>query len=224
MEYQNDILRILPNKIIEQIRNYIGKDDIEEIRLKVSKPIILNSYNNEYIIDYLVAHDDIKYIMVKISNYSLYAFEQQIKQGYITMKGGHRIGLAGECVMENGEIKTIRNISSVNIRMCKEIIGASKKVMPYIVSCGNVLNTLIISPPKCGKTTMLRDITKNISNGSINLNLAGKKVTVIDERSEIAACYNGVPQMNVGIRTDVLDNCFKKNYGNKKPGAGSISM
>ena len=209
MEYQNDILRILPNKIIEQIRNYIGKDDIEEIRLKVSKPIILNSYNNEYIIDYLVAHDDIKYIMVKISNYSLYAFEQQIKQGYITMKGGHRIGLAGECVMENGEIKTIRNISSVNIRMCKEIIGASKKVMPYIVSCGNVLNTLIISPPKCGKTTMLRDITKNISNGSINLNLAGKKVTVIDERSEIAACYNGVPQMNVGIRTDVLDCCPK---------------
>ena len=72
-------------------------------------------------------------------------------------------------------------------------------------------NTLIVSPPKCGKTTILRDIAKNISNGMYKINLSGKKVTIVDERSEIAACYNGVPQMNVGIRTDILDNCLKKS-------------
>ena len=104
--------------------------------------------------------------------------------------------------MDNGKVKTIRNISSLNIRICREILGCSKKVMKYIVEDKKVLNTLIISPPKCGKTTILRDIARNLSDG-------GKKISIIDERSEIAASYLGVPQMKVGIRTDVLDNCLK---------------
>jgi len=146
----------------------------------------------------------------KISNYSLYAYEEDIRQGFITIKGGHRIGIAGECVMEKGEVKTIRNISSVNIRICREIIGCSDKVMKYIVSGSRVYNTIIISPPKCGKTTMLRDIARNISNGISSLGINGRKIVVIDERSEIGACHFGIPQSDLGIRTDVLDNCLKR--------------
>nr|MCR4943067.1 stage III sporulation protein AA [Clostridium sp.] len=158
--------------------------------------------DKEYILQYTVTREDLKYILQRISNYSLYACEEDIKQGFITIKGGHRIGLAGECVMDNGSVKTIRNISSLNIRISRQIIGCSKKLIRYIYNNGRVYNTMIISPPKCGKTTVLRDITRVLSNG-------GKKISVIDERSEIAACYMGVPQMDVGIRTDVLDNCLK---------------
>lgn len=208
--YGDEIIRILPEKIGNEIKNFIREGNIQEIRIKVGKPIILILSDEEKILDYITTNDEVKGILVKISNYSLYAYEEEIKQGYITIKGGHRVGIAGECVISNGEIKTIKNISSLNIRISKAVVGSSKKIMPLITGGDRIYNTLIISPPKCGKTTILRDIAKNISNGMYAVGLKGKKVVVIDERSEIAACYNGVPQMDVGIRTDVLDNCLKK--------------
>ncbi|MEN8075626.1 stage III sporulation protein AA [Clostridioides difficile] len=210
MKY-DEVYKILPSTISNNIEKYLLDDVIQEIRIKIGKPIILNLSIGEKVLDYRVTTDDLKYMMTKISNYSLYAFEEEIKQGYITLKGGHRVGLAGECVISKGEVRTIKNISSLNIRICKEVIGASNKVMKLIAENDRVYNTLIVSPPKCGKTTILRDIAKNISNGMYQINLKGKKVTIVDERSEIAACYNGIPQMNVGIRTDILDNCLKKS-------------
>lgn len=208
--YEDEILRVLPLKISSEIRGYFQSDKIQEIRIKVGKPIILNSFKGERILKYTVTADDIKQILVKISNYSLYAYEEEIKQGYITIKGGHRIGIAGECVIVDGVIRTIKNISSLNIRICREVIGSSNEVMKYIVKDNRIYNTLIVSPPKCGKTTILRDIARNVSSGMNLINLSGKKVSIIDERSEIAACFNGVPQMDVGVRTDVLDNCLKR--------------
>lgn len=210
INYEEEILRVLPLNISREIRCYFETDEIQEIRIKVGKPIILNSFKVERILKHIVTVEDIKQILVKVSNYSLYAYEEEIKQGYITIKGGHRIGIAGECVIVSEVIRTIKNISSLNIRICREVIGSSNEVMKYIVKNNNVYNTLIVSPPKCGKTTILRDIAKNISSGMNIINLSGKKVSIIDERSEIAACFNGVPQMNVGIRTDVLDNCLKR--------------
>lgn len=208
--YGDEIIRILPEKIGNEIKNFIREGNIQEIRIKVGKPIILILSNEERILDCITTNDEVKGILVKISNYSLYAYEEEIKQGYITIKGGHRVGIAGECVISNGEIKTIKNISSLNIRISKAVVGSSNKIMPIITGGDRIYNTLIISPPKCGKTTILRDIAKNISNGMYTVGLKGKKVVIIDERSEVAACYNGVPQMDVGIRTDVLDNCLKK--------------
>ena len=193
-----EVLQVLPKKIIEIIEGKVDTKKIQEIRIKVNKPVIINITNEELVLDYIVSKDELKYIITKISSYSLYAFEEEMKQGYITFRGGHRIGLAGQCVMENGRVKILRNISS-------------NKIMPYISNFNKVYNTLIVSPPKCGKTTILRDIAKNISNGFSRINLKGKKVAIIDERSEIAGCYNGIPQMNVGIRSDVLDNCLKTN-------------
>lgn len=210
INYEDEILRVLPLKIISEVRNCFQNDKIQEIRIKVGKPIILNSFKGEKILSYIVTAEDVKQILVKVSNYSLYAYEEEIKQGYITIKGGHRIGIAGECVIVGGVIRTIKNISSLNIRICREVVGASNEVMKYISKDNRVYNTLIVSPPKCGKTTILRDIAKNISSGMPIINLSGKKVSIIDERSEIAACFDGVPQMNVGVRTDVLDNCLKR--------------
>lgn len=207
---EEEIVGIFPTKIGNLLKDRLNKEQVYELRIKIGKPILVYSKYGESIINYISTKEDMKSIMQKVSNYSLYAYEEDIRQGFITIKGGHRIGIAGECVMEKGEVKTIRNISSVNIRICREVIGCSNKVMKYITSAYKVYNTIIISPPKCGKTTILRDIARNISSGMPSLGIAGKKVAVIDERSEIGACYFGIPQSDLGIRTDVLDNCLKR--------------
>jgi stage III sporulation protein AA len=198
----DDIKKIFADDMVNYLDDSLKDSTLQEIRIKVKKPVIVVSSKGESVLSYIASREDVKYILQRISNYSLYAYEEEIKQGFITIKGGHRVGLAGECVMEEGKIKTIRNISSLNIRICREVIGCSKEVMKYVYEEGRVFNTMIISPPKCGKTTILRDITRSLSDN-------GKKISIIDERSEIAACYLGVPQMKVGIRTDVLDNCLK---------------
>lgn len=211
VKVEDEVLRVLPLKIASEIRKVIANSSIQEIRIRVDKPIILYTTKGELVIDIKPTMEEAKQILVKISNYSLYAFEEEIRQGYITLKGGHRVGLAGECVVVSGTIRTIKNISSINIRVCREIKGCSDKYMEYLVEKDRVLNTLIVSPPKCGKTTILRDIARNLSNGTMVSRVSGKKITIIDERSEIGACFNGVPQMDIGIRTDILDNCLKKD-------------
>ncbi|NME83486.1 stage III sporulation protein AA [Clostridium sp. SM-530-WT-3G] len=210
MKNLKGIMDIFPIKIGQLLKERLVNEHIYEIRIKAESPILIYSKYGENIINYCPTREELKNMMQKISNYSLYAYEEDIRQGFITIKGGHRIGIAGECVMENGKVKTIRNISSVNIRIANEIIGCSDKILPYIISKNRVYNTIIISPPKCGKTTILRDITRNISNGVESLHLYGKKVTVIDERSEIGACHFGIPQNDLGMRTDILDNCLKR--------------
>ncbi|KJZ86434.1 Transcription termination protein NusB [Clostridium sp. IBUN13A] len=202
----------MPLKIGTLLKERLLKEQIYEIRIKIGKPILVYSKYGENIVNYVPTKEDMKSLIQKISNYSLYAYEEDIRQGFITIKGGHRIGIAGECVMEKGEVKTIRNISSINIRVCSEVIGCSDKLIKYIYSQkeNRIFNTIIISPPKCGKTTILRDIARNISNGMNSIGLYGRKVAVIDERSEIGACHFGIPQNDLGMRTDILDNCLKK--------------
>jgi stage III sporulation protein AA len=209
-QYLKEVISVLPQGLLSEITENINNiNGLQEIRAKVNKPLMLVSDNIEFISKYYVTAEDIKNIMHRISNYSLYAFEEEIKQGYITIRGGHRVGICGKCVMEKDVVKTIKNISSINIRICKEVIGCSNKIIGHIFKESNVFNTIIISPPRCGKTTLLRDISRNISDGMEAKGLKGKKVCIIDERSELAACYEGIPQKNVGIRTDVLDGCLK---------------
>lgn len=206
-----DILNLLPNFITVELDNIDLKDKLQEIRLKVDKSLIYYVDSKEFISKYTVTKDDIKAIIQRISNYSIYAFEEEIKQGYITVKGGHRVGICGSCVMEGYKVKTIKHISSLNIRICREIIGCSDRILQYLISNEKVLNTIIISPPKCGKTTLIRDISRNLSDGFKieGKKVPGMKVCIIDERSEIGGCYNGIPQMNIGVRSDILDNCLK---------------
>lgn len=204
-----EIFNILPYEIRKEIEDVNDYSNLQEIRIKVNKPLILQIANKEKITCYIPTLEDLKIILNRMSNFSIYAFEEEIKQGYITIKGGHRVGICGDCVIENNRVKTIKNVASINIRICKEIKGCSNNVMPYLINDKDIFNTIIISPPKCGKTTLIRDIARNISEGVPKYNFTGKKVCIVDERSEIAACYNGVPQLDVGLRTDILDNCPK---------------
>jgi len=204
-----EVLDILPPGIRTEVVNFGADSKLQEIRLKINKPLMFIVNNNEIKTGYIAKLEDIKAIIQRISSYSIYAFEEEIKQGYITIQGGHRVGICGTCVLDGGQLKTIKNISSINIRIAREVKGCSEAILPFIIRDNKILNTIIISPPKCGKTTILRDLSRQISNGISKYGLSGKNISIIDERSEIGACYRGVPQMDIGIRTDILDNCPK---------------
>ena len=130
-----------------------------------------------------------------------------LKQGFITVEGGHRVGVAGKVIIENEKVKNIQYISSLNVRISHEVLGCADALIPYITENKQICHTLIISPPCCGKTTLIRDLIRQISDG--NEYIKGCSVGVVDERSEIAGCFLGEPQNDVGMRTDVLDNCPK---------------
>ncbi|MDR1150156.1 MAG: stage III sporulation protein AA [Clostridiales bacterium] len=212
----------------KQIKNYFSEPiksiidnldkrfflDIQEIRLRVNKNLIIKNKNNYFSVDKnnKITRDIFSGIIIRklyieetleiLFEYSGYAFENEISNGFITINGGHRVGLCGEVVIENKKIKTIKNISSLNFRIAHEFKGISDKIIKYIFIDDEIKNTVIISPPGCGKTTILRDIIRNIS--------FKKNVCVIDERSEIAACYNGEIQNDLGSQVDVFDRCNKE--------------
>ena len=220
MNKKEELLKIFSIKL----RNILAKADLEyellqEIRLRVNAPLLVVYGNTEYFLNeqselslsgdnsYILTRNELKETMEYISNYSLYAFEEELKQGFITITGGHRVGIAGKAVLEENRIKSIKHISFINIRLSHQIKGCGEKVIPLLMEEGNCCHTLIISPPCCGKTTLLRDIIRLISDGFEGRE--GLTVGVVDERSEIGACYMGVPQNALGIRTDVLDCCPK---------------
>ncbi|HBY19944.1 MAG TPA: stage III sporulation protein AA [Clostridiales bacterium] len=192
---------------------------LQEIRLRAYKPVIIYIDNEEFFLSvYGEITKDITSAMVTMpkdiadtlelmSEYSLYSYEEEIRNGYITIKGGHRVGVVGKAVIENNKIKTLKNISGLNIRISHQMVGCADKILMYILNGCSIYNTLIVSPPKCGKTTILRDVARQISDGRERFK--GLNVSIVDERSEIAACFNGMSQNDVGTRTDVLDGCPK---------------
>lgn len=220
MEAQNDILQMMQRNLREVFRKAdLNFNHIQEIRLRSEKPLAVRYMNRNYFVtengqltlDYscgmIISADSINETLGYMLRYSRYAFEEEIRQGYITLSGGHRVGIGGKTVAENGAVKSINKISSLNIRISHEVIGCADRVVPYIYNNNAVKNILIIAPPCCGKTTLLRDMVRQVSDG--NDYGEGMNVAVIDERSEIASCYEGIPQNNIGVRTDVLDDCPK---------------
>ncbi len=206
-------------QIVEAMEENFLKET-EEIRIRIGKPLFIFVKKKEYFVKldgtvshkeeeaYFVESNDVRHTLEKASKYSMYAFSEEIKNGFLTIEGGHRIGIVGRAVVENGLVKTIQNISALNVRIAHEVKGCSDIVLQYVVKKGNFYNTLLISPPACGKTTLLRDMVRQLSNGKKGLFL-GQTVGVVDERGEIAGCYKGIAQNDVGIRTDVLDCCPK---------------
>ena len=193
------------NNILEE--NEISFSKLQEVRLRIGKPLIVIADNIEFVLHKTIEKEDLMEILEYVSNYSLHAFENELKQGFITIEGGHRVGVTGQVLIENGEVKNIKHISSMNIRISHEILNCANIILPYITRNKQICNTLIISPPRCGKTTLLRDLVRQISDGSRWVRAC--TVGVVDERSELGGCYLGVPQNRLGIRTDVLDNCPK---------------
>lgn len=199
-----NILEYFPNKIVQAILNSINEKEIEtleEIRIRVSKPIILKLANKEIIVEYIVTTQDILEIVEKITENSMYSYQQQICSGYITLKGGHRVGISGNVVMEENKVINVNYIYSLNFRIARQIIGVAEKVINEVLKNDEVSNTLIISKPGAGKTTILRDLIRIISKT--------KTVGVVDERGEIAAMYKNEPQNDLGIKVDILSNISK---------------
>jgi stage III sporulation protein AA len=203
-------------------------DEIQEIRVRELRPLEIG-WGRRYgfvskaggLCDdpaqaYRPDREDCAMLLEMLTQHSLYTFEEELRKGFITIMGGHRVGLAGRTVLEQGKVKLLKDISSFNIRIAKEQKGCGAKVLPFITDSsgeGGIHHTLIVSPPQQGKTTMIRDLVRIISSGpsgNSGSSLArGYKVGVIDERSEIAACVKGVPRFELGPRTDVLDSCPK---------------
>lgn len=217
------ILATKIRKVLSRVDNEI-LDDTEEIRLRINKPLILNLNQGEAILNekgediqnykqaYHINRRDLKETMNLMTQNSLYALEEELRQGYLTLPGGHRVGFVGKVVSNADEIEIIKEFSGLNIRISQEVIGAADSVIKKVIREENrIYNTLVISPPQCGKTTLLRDLTRQLSNGLPELGFSGLKIGVVDERGEIGGSYEGIVQNQLGIRTDILTDCPKSS-------------
>lgn len=195
---------------------------VEEIRLRQGKPLMVRCNSFEQFVNYggisgssdrayRVTLEDVQRTTQVLTGSSLYACEEELRHGYLTISGGHRVGLAGRVVVRDGKVETLRDITGLNLRIAREFKGVGLELLPRLLRTngGEIGHTLIVSPPRCGKTTLLRDLIRLISNGVPRLNLPGRTVGVVDERSEIAGSFLGMAQLDVGVRTDVLDGCPK---------------
>ena len=208
----------IQNLFAGNVRRLLMEADLDyervyEIRMRVGRPVFLTCAEGDYFLKlkgreaYVVTKEDVKETLEFLSGYSLYAYEDEVRQGYLSVQGGHRVGVTGRVILEGNYVKGMKYISCINVRLAHQVIGCADPVMPYIRSKKEICNTLIVSPPRCGKTTLLRDLIRSLSNGWDGWR--GVTVGVVDERSELAGCYQGVPQNDLGMRTDVLDGCPK---------------
>lgn len=187
---------------------------LQEIRIRSGLPLVVGTSNGSFAVlsngelspavggAYIVRASDVKRIFQAICENSVYAFSEDIRQGFVTIKGGHRVGITGRATVSGGRIETFKEISSLNIRIAREVIGAANGIAECIITPVGIKNTLLVAPPMGGKTTVLRDLARQISDRGI-------KTAVADDRGEIACLYRGIPQNNIGIQTDVIENARK---------------
>lgn len=187
---------------------------LQEICFRAEKPVqyfvqgrekLLKDETGQYVV---IDEAQLKQIFLQLCQYSVYAFEEEKKHGFITLRGGHRVGISGQVIMEGTKVQNIVCISGLHLRIAHECKGIAERLLPYCYENGKPVNIIIISPPGYGKTTLLRELIRSFSDG--NAYGSGKNVTVIDERSEIGASFQGVAQMDLGYRTDILDGCRKE--------------
>lgn len=219
---RQDILPFLPANVKILFGNlderyYAG---LEEIRLRSGKPLSLRVGEEDFTLDwrghpgldlgrgYQVTAEDIQRTVASISDNSLYAFEEDIGRGFITIPGGHRVGLAGQTVLTGNQTRTMKHFSGVAFRVARQVRGCADGIVRFMAAREwPPANTLLISPPRSGKTTILRELARIVSEGWDRRR--GCNVVIVDERSELAGSYKGQAQMDVGPRTDVLDSCTK---------------
>lgn len=199
-----NLKKYLEKSVYDAIKKYDGK--LLEIRLRIHSPIILELIHEECMLKEFVVNElMLESVIEKITHYSLYAYEREFREGYLTVEGGHRIGFAGEGIYQQSKLVGMKNISFMNIRICHPGIDWNEELLQHLMEGKRVKNTLIISPPGLGKTTMLRYLVRKFSH-----NYSGTSISVIDERNEISGSYGGIPQIDLGPRTDVFSGMDKK--------------
>lgn len=211
-----EVLPYLPESIRERLQNVVQDEwiDIEEIRLRAGLPLCIGVWGESCFVTntggitnyesdaYTVTTEEVQAAFMAICENSVYAYIDEIRQGFITLRGGHRVGICGKTVIDNGKIKTFKEVSSLNFRVASQIIGLADGIIDRIVYGTEVFSTLIVSPPQMGKTTLLRDIMRQVSN-------KGFKCGVADDRGELCAIFKGAPTNFVGAQTDIIDSAPK---------------
>lgn len=201
------------------------EDELEEIRVREGRPLELRLRSGSRFAGpdgrlstepegaYEPTRADCSALLELLTDHSVYSFEEELRLGYMTIPGGHRVGLSGHTVLEHGRVRLIRDVGSFNIRLAREMAGVAKPYLPGLIDASErtVHHTLVVSPPQHGKTTFARDLARLLSYGDWppGTPWPGLKVGVVDERSELAACVKGVPRFDLGPRTDVMDGCPK---------------
>lgn len=186
------------------------RTQVEEIRLRAGRKLsVLIPEGETTVGEKILTAEDIDGVVEIATEASAYSVRESMKNGYITVNGGFRIGLCGNAVVRNGEIEGFRELSSAAIRLPKEIKGIAEKIIASLVKNGRFESTLIVSPPGAGKTTLLRDLIRLLSDGDKVLGIQGARIALADERGEIACLNHGIPEMNVGGMTDIMDGCPK---------------
>lgn len=205
MNHFEKVFRCFPASVQQQIGELPEeiRNTVEEIRVYRGKPVQFFADGHHFELCTDIESSEIHGLLNNLMKYSYYAYEEDIAKGFITIDGGHRVGICGKAVVEKGSVTMLKDISSLNIRYSREVPGCSDSLMRYLIKPdGSLCNMLIISPPGCGKTTLLRDIARNLS-------MRDYKVSICDERSEIAGMSCGVSPYTFGTMVDVLDGCPK---------------
>lgn len=231
MEEVKQVIQIFPKHLRELLlKAQTGRFPAGELRLRAGKPLLMAAGADEWYLredtgqweregpeteakPYRVTAEDIRDTLEFMSRYSLYAFDEELRQGFLTVQGGHRVGIAGRAVLEGGKVKTLQNVSSLNVRIARQVTGCADRILPWLYEEDMICSSLIISPPACGKTTLLRDLIRQVSDGwyckERRKRIRGVTVGAVDERSELGASFQGICQNDLGSRTDVLDGCPK---------------
>lgn len=185
-----------------------SREAIEELRLRMGQPLMVVERGKEYPLtpNQTVSSADLRGVLEIATQASAHTVLGQVQQGFVTLQGGHRIGLCGTAVMGEAGVQTLRHISSLSIRIAHQVPTVGEDILPQLLEDGQWSNTLLLSPPGCGKTTLLRDLVRRLSDG---IGVKPLRVGLVDERGEVASLYQGRPQLEVGSRTDVIEGCPK---------------
>lgn len=203
MKWKSDLFKYFPKTICKALENVNG-EELCEIRFRVNRKIQLVYMEHDVLVDYIVSEAECKILLELLCEHSIYAKSEELKNSFVTLPKGYRVGVCGSYSLEHGKMGNLTAASYFNYRIAREHTGAADEAIKYIANGKSLYSTLVASAPGVGKTTLLRDAARIISSDRYS-----KKVCIADERSEIAGSVFGVPCLDVGERTDVMDGCPK---------------